>query len=209
MKKTIITISRETGSGGHTIGMMLAERLGFKLYDEEIVTQISKESGMSEEMVLENGEFMSDGMFLDFAAGFIPFSRKKTIPFEEIQQREETLIKKIAKEGNCIIVGRGADFILKDDPKAFHVFIHADMDHRVKRVQRHDNVTGEEARIKRELEVKDRSRKAYYHYFTNKDWGTVGNYNMTLDTSIFTKTQCTDLIIEALKKLEENENAKN
>lgn len=148
MKKTIVTISRETGSGGHTIGMVLAERLGFKLYDEEIVTQISKESGMSEEMVLENGEFMSDGMFLDFAAGFVPFSRKKTIPFEEIQEREENLIKKIAKEGN-------------------------------------------------------------YHYFTNKDWGMVENYNMTLDTSIFTKTQCTDLIIEALKKLEENEDAKN
>lgn len=209
MKKTIITISRETGSGGHTIGVMLAKKLGYQLYDEEIATQVSKETGMKEDMILENGEFMSDDMFLDFAAGFIPFSRKEPIPFEEIEKKESTMIQKIAKEGNCIIVGRGADFILKDDKKAFHVFIHADMDHRVKRVQRHDQVSGEEERIRRELMVKDRSRKAYYHYFTNREWGNVGNYHMTLDTSIFTKTQCVQLIIEALKKLEEKENAEN
>lgn len=81
MKKTIITISRETGSGGHTIGMMLAERLGFKLYDEEIVTQISKESGMSEEMVLENGEFMSDGMFFGFCGGIYSVFQKEDDSF--------------------------------------------------------------------------------------------------------------------------------
>ncbi len=199
----IITISRETGSGGHTIGQMLAEKLGYRFYDKEIVAEVAKEMNLDEATVLENGETMSDKTYFDRASGYIPFSRKSRIPFDEIKEKQDQLIKKIAEDDNCIIVGRGADDILKNYPNVFHIFIHANMEHRVARVQRHDHVSGQESRIRRELEVKDQSRAMYYNYFTGKKWGRVENYNLCIDTSLFSKTQSMEMIIYALNKLQE------
>lgn len=204
----IITISRETGSGGHTVGQMLAERLGYTFYDKEIVATVAKEMQLDETVIMENGENMSDRTYLDMVSGFIPFSRKEKVPFDEIKAAQDKLIKRIAFKDNCVIVGRGANDILKNIPNAFHVFIHADMQHRIARVQRHENVTGQETRIRRELEVKDHSRSMYYNYFCGKEWGKVENYNLSIDTSVFSKTQSVELILFALKMLKEvNENA--
>lgn len=204
----IITISRETGSGGHTIGQMLAKKLGYDFYDEEIVAAVAKETHVDEATVFENGETMSDKTYLDMSSGFISFSRKGKVPFDAIKEAQDRLIRSIAKKGNCVIVGRGANEILSGFPGAFHVFIHADMDHRVARVQKHENVSGQEARIRRELEVKDHSRSTYYKYFTGKEWGQVGNYNMSVDTSVFTKEQTMQLIITAMEMMKEgNEDA--
>lgn len=199
----IITISRETGSGGHTVGQMLAKKLGYDFYDREIVAEVAKEMHIDENVILENGENMSDKTYLDMVSGFVPFSRKEKIPFDQIKETQDNLIRKIAQHDNCVIVGRGADYILKDWSNAFHVFIHADMEHRVARVQRHENAVNQERRIRRELEVKDHSRGMYYNYFCGKKWGDVGNYNLSIDTSLFTKTQSVNLIITALKMLEE------
>lgn len=196
----IITISRETGSGGHTVGQMLAKELNYDFYDKELISLVAKEMHLNEEIIEENGENMSDSTYIDMATGFIPFSRKSSIPLEKIQDTQMKLIKSIAEKGNCVIVGRGADHILADYEDAFHIFIHANMEHRVKRVQRHDNISGEEARIQRELEVKDHSRGMFYRFFTGKEWGVVSNYNLSIDTSVFTKTQTVELIIEALNK---------
>lgn len=198
----IITISRETGSGGHTIGKMLAERLGYDFYDKEIITEIAKEMNVDEKLISDNGESMSDATYMDMVSGFVPFSRKERVPFEEIKEAQDKLLTQIAERGNCIIVGRGADYIFANRKDAFHVFIHADMDHRVARVQRHDGITGQDKRIRRELEVKDHSRGMYYQYFTGREWGKVGNYNLSIDTSVFTKTQAVELIMAALERYE-------
>lgn len=204
----IITISRETGSGGHTVGQMLAEKLGYAFYDKEIVAEVAKEMHLEETIVLENGENLSDKTYLDMASGYIPFSRKNRIPFDEIKQAQDQLIQRLAKQDNCVIVGRGANDILKDYPNAFHVFVHADMPHRVARVQRHEGITGQESRIQRELQVKDHSRSLYCKYFCGKEWERVENYNLSVDTSIFTKTQTVELILFALQELKEKtENA--
>ncbi len=147
----VITISRETGSGGHTIGKMLAEQLGYDFYDKELISLVAKETHLDEGTIAENGENMSDKTYIDMASGFIPFSRKAKIPVDKIQETQNKLIQDIAKKGNCVIVGRGADYILSGKKDAFHVFIHANMEHRVARVQRHEGISGEENRIEENL----------------------------------------------------------
>lgn len=196
----VITISRETGSGGHTIGKMLAERLGYDFYDKELISLVSKETHLDEGTIAENGENMSDKTYIDMASGFIPFSRKAKIPVDKIQQTQNKLIQSIAEKGNCVIVGRGADYILSGKKDAFHIFIHANMEHRIARVQRHEGISGEESRIRRELEVKDHSRGMLYQFFTGREWGRVANYNLSVDTGIFTKTQATEIILDAINK---------
>ena len=206
MKRTIITISRETGSGGHTVGERLAQRLGYAFYDAEITLATAKKLGMDVSHIQENEESVSDTSYIDMVSGFIPynpFARKKKVPSSQIHQMQKRVIQQVADEGHCIIVGRCADHILKDHPEAFHVFIHAGMDHRVARVQSHEGVTGQEDRIREELEVKDRARASYYQYFTNRPWAVVGNYDLVLNTGTFTEDQCVDLILEAVKKAEE------
>ena len=108
----IITISRETGRGGHTVGKMLAERLGYAFYDKEIIQEVAREMHLDEKTVLENGETMSDQTYMDMVSGYIPFSRKEKVLFEEIKRRQDQLIERIAEKGNCVIVGRGSDYIL-------------------------------------------------------------------------------------------------
>lgn len=108
----VITISRETGSGGHTIGKMLADKLGYDFYDKEIISLVAKKMHIDEKTVLENGETMSDKTYMDLASGFIPFSRKEKVPVDKIQETQNKLIETIAEKGNCVIVGRGADYIL-------------------------------------------------------------------------------------------------
>lgn len=195
----IITISRETGSGGHTVGRLLAEKLGYAFYDKEIVASVAGRMGIDEKLILENGENMSDQDYIDMKSGFVPHYRKSEVPYEEIREAQEKVIKSIAEKGNCVIVGRGADYILRERNDAFHVFIHASMEHRVKRVQRHEGVTDQAERIQSELEQKDRSRATYHRYFTQKEWGKVENYTLSLDSGTFTKTQCAELIIKAVE----------
>ncbi len=196
----VITISRETGSGGHTVGKMLAKQLGYDFYDRELIALVAKEMHLDEGIIAENGENMSDKTYIDMASGFIPFSRKDKVPVDKIQETQSKLIQAIAAKGNCVIVGRGADYILSERKDAFHVFIHANMEHRIERVQRHDGISGEENRIRRELEVKDHSRGMFYQFFTGREWGRVSNYNLTVDTGVFTKTQAMELIIDAIEK---------
>lgn len=199
----IITISRETGSGGHTVGKLLAEKLGYPFFDKEIVAAVAKEMNIDEQLILDNGESMSDQDYIDLSSGFIPHYRQADIPYDAIKEAQDMVIHKIAERGSCVIVGRGADCILKDRTDVFHVFVYASMEHRVKRVQRHEGVTGQEERIRRELAHKDRSRATYYRYFTNREWGKAANYNLSIDTTIFTKTQSADLIIAAVEMLKE------
>lgn len=235
--KNIITISRETGSGGHTIGQMLANELGFAFYDGEIVDQLAKKLHLQNESIKSEGEFMDESTEFELVSGIITphlFSRKQKVPFEKINEAQTELIRRVAADGNCVIVGRNADYILKDDENAFHVFIHANMDYRVTRVLRHErqeraqavkyaneqmmfgNVSvnleadttksADENRIRHELELKDRTRAAHYNYFTNRSWGMVSNYNLMIDTSLMTKTQCCELITEALTRVNGTDN---
>lgn len=232
--KNVITISRETGSGGHSVGELLAKELGYDFYDAEIVEKTAVKLRAGKEEIQSKGEFMDEETEFNLASGIIPynfFSRKQKIPFDRIYDEQKKLISDIAEKGNCVIVGRNSDAILKDNENAFHVFIHAPMNHRVKRVLLHEHEckekdlkddgkiivgntevpleedetkTAQENRIRHELELKDKSRGAHYSYFTNRTWGMVSNYNLMVDTGVLTEKQCCSLIIEALQKANEN-----
>lgn len=227
--KNVITISRETGSGGHTIGQMLAEKLGYDFYDGEIVDRIAQKLHAKKEEVETEGEYLDEDTEYELVSGIIPyhlFSRKQKVPLEEVNRVQRELIQNIAEKGNCVIVGRNADEILKENETAFHIFIHANMEHRIARVIRHEDAgqanaeedsqimcgnvtvsmedetkTAKENRIRHELELKDKTRAAHYNYFTNRTWGMVSNYNLMVDTSLMTKTQCCELIMDALNKV--------
>jgi cytidylate kinase len=196
----IIAISRQTGSGGHAVGKILAEKLGYEFYDKEIVAKAATNMDIDDKLVLESGEHMSDQDYLDLQSGFIPYYKKAEIPYDEIKEAQDKVIHKIAENGNCVIVGRGAAEILTDRDDVFSVFIHSSMERRIEYVKRNEGFSGDDEQIRNELEEKDHSREIYHRYFFKKEWGRIENYHMTLDTTVFTKDNCADLIMAALDK---------
>ena len=191
----IITVSREFGIGGRTIAKKVAEALGVPCYDQEIIEQISKESGFCEEFIREKGEYASTGskFFNALSAGYTNGLSLQ----DRLWIEQERIITELAKKGDCIIVGRCADVILKDKAQLLKVFIHADMQKRMERIVR---VYGEnEQPTERRLRDKDKRRKAYYQYYTDTTWGDVNNYHLCLDSGVLGVDSCAELIVSAYK----------
>ncbi|MCI6630714.1 MAG: cytidylate kinase-like family protein [Lachnospiraceae bacterium] len=188
MKNRVITISREFGSGGRTIGKMLAEELGIPCYDAELIHKIAKESGFTEKYIKDAGEYAPGG-FLSSA-----FSNRIFGPTNEdyLWQIQYKIITELAEKESCVIVGRCADYILKDKADCLKVFIHADMDFRANRIV---EVYGEtEESPKQRLKSKDKRRAAYHHFYTNMKWGDSLNYDITLDSGRVGIDKCVNLI---------------
>ena len=165
MKNRIVTISREFGSGGRTIGKSVAQALGIPCYDAEILHKIAQESGFSEGYIREAGEYTPGGVLANF------FSNRVYGPTNEdyLWNIQYQIITELAQKEPCVIVGRCADFILRDAADCLKVFIHADMDFRAKRIV---EVYGErEASPEQRLKDKDKRRAAYHRFYTNMKWG--------------------------------------
>ena len=173
----IITISREFGSGGRTVGKKVAEQLGIPCYDSELIQKIAEESGFAENYVKEAGEYTPGG-FLSSALSNRAFGPTNEDILWEIQCR---VISELAEKGPCVIVGRCADYILQDKAKCLKVFIHADMAFRAKRIV---EVYGErEQSPEQRLRDKDKRRAAYCEYYASKKWGAVDAYDFCLNSS--------------------------
>jgi cytidylate kinase len=196
----VVAISRQTGSGGHTVGKLLAKKLGYKFYDKDIVARTASNMDIDDRLVLDNGEYMSDQDYLDMQSGFVPYYKKAEVPYDEIKEAQDKVIKAIADDGDCVIVGRGAEEILAGREDVFSVFIHAGMEHRIERVQRHYKIEGHEDTIRKELEEKDHSRQNYHRYYFKKEWGKMDNYNLSIDTDVFPKDDSAEIIMMALNK---------
>jgi cytidylate kinase len=196
----VVAISRQTGSGGHTVGKLLAKKLGYKFYDRDIVERTASNMDIDDKLVLDNGEHMSDQDYLDMQSGFVPYYKKSEVPYDEIKEAQDKVIKALADDGDCVIVGRGAEEILAGRDDLFSVFIHAGMEHRIERVQRHYNIEGHEDTIRKELEKKDHSRQNYHRYYFKKEWGNMDNYNLSIDTDVFPKDDSAEIIMIALNK---------
>ena len=169
----IITISREFGSGGRTVGKKVAEQLGIPCYDSELIQKIAEESGFAENYVKEAGEYTPGG-FLASALSNRAFGPTNEDILWEIQCR---VISELAEKGPCVIVGRCADYILQDKAKCLKVFIHADMAFRAKRIV---EVYGErEQSPEQRLHDKDKRRAAYHRFYTNMKWGYAQNYHIS------------------------------
>ena len=188
MKNRVITISREFGSGGHTIGKMVAEKLGIPCYDAEIIQEMTKETGFSPDYVKEAGEY-APGSFLSAA-----FSNRMFGPTNEdiLWERQYRVITALAEKGSCVIVGRCADYILRDKADCLTVFIHADMKFRAERIVRE---YGEREQSPEErLRDKDKRRAAYHRFYTDMKWGYAQNYHLTLDSGVLGIDRCVKTI---------------
>ena len=165
-KRMVITISREYGSGGHYVGKLLAEKLGIKFYDKNLIRLVSQESGLSEWYVEETEQRLSSGKF--------PNNND-----DRLFSAEAEIIKKLANKESCVIVGRCADYILKDDPNTIKIFLYSDQESKINRVILYYNVNSKEA-LKTIFKI-NYERAKHYKYYTTRDWKDINNYDLMLN----------------------------
>ena len=192
MANKIITISREFGSGGRTIGRMTAEKLGIPCYDQEIIDEIAEKSGLSREFIAERGEYTQRGGWL--ANAFADRSLNGLSVQDYLWTVQRKTIIELAEKGPCVIVGRCADFILQDKQLLLKVFIHASVPKRCERiVQKY----GESAEApEKRLRDKDIRRSSYYRFYTDMEWGIAKNYDVVLDSGVFGIDKCVDILTD-------------
>ncbi|MDH6304427.1 cytidylate kinase [Parabacteroides sp. PF5-5] len=186
MNNMILSIGRQFGSGGRIIGKKLAEAFGIPYYDKELITLAAKESGLCPEVFEKADEKASDGLSHAFSLGlsyvgmYMPYT--DILSNEGLFKIQSDAIRKLAETESCVIVGRCADYILRDHPRCISFFIHDKLENRLQRVVSRQEITVEQAK---ELITKtDKSRAAYYDYFTNRTWGMSSTYNLSVDASV-------------------------
>ena len=192
MKHRIITISRQFGSGGRTIGKDVAAKLGIPCYDRELIEMFAAESGFSEEYIRSNSEHtMRKGWLSGILTDRVYDTPHTQDVLWDVQQK---VILELAQKGPCVIVGRGADYILENKVDCLRVFIHADTEKRAERIV---SVYGEtdEPPMKRIMD-KDERRKAYYQQYTNRVWGNAENYHIALDSGALGLETCVRILTD-------------
>ena len=204
MKKSIITVSREFGSGGRTIGKTVAQRLGIPYYDKELVKQVALESGFDPKYIEEQGEFApgKTHFAFSFLGRGVPGVMGGMTAADFLWTIQHNVIRDLADKGPCVIVGRCADYLLRDKPGLLRVYISADWDKRVERVCpfRADRIVrlygeSEKAPEKR-LADKDTRRRVNYKHYTDREWGMSQNYHVCLESSVLGIDKCVDIILD-------------
>ncbi|MCC8171316.1 MAG: cytidylate kinase-like family protein [Parabacteroides sp.] len=182
--RRVITIGRQFGSGGREIGKKLAESLDIPFYDRELITLASKESGLCPEFFEKADERASHSLSYAFTLGFPFFGNVSPyndyLSNDTLFKIQSDTIRKIASEGSCVIVGRCADYILREDKRCVNVFIHSSLEKRMERVVQRNGVTVEEAKVL--IEKTDKSRAGFYNYYSNKTWGVAATYHLSVDS---------------------------
>ncbi len=200
MDKKIITISREFGSGGRTIGHMVAEKLGIAFYDKELVDHIALESGFAPKYIEEHGEHSPSASIFSYAFAHqsVPGVMHGLSTADFLWNVQCNVILQLAEKGPCVIVGRNADYILKDREDCLHAFIHANKEFRADRIVR---LYGEaEKSPTARLNEKDKRRRVNYHHYTGRTWGEAHNYDICLDSSKLGIEACADIILSLVQK---------
>ena len=199
MEKRIITISREFGSGGRTIGRAVAEQLGIPFYDKELVEHVALESGFAPKYVEEHGEHAPGKSILSYmlAPQGVSGVMNGLSTADFLWNIQCNVILQLADKGPCVIVGRNADYILKDRPDCIHAFIHADTAYRADRIVRlyGESEKSPEAR----LQEKDKRRRINYQHYTGRTWGQAQNYDVCLNSSVLGEEQCVQILVDMYK----------
>lgn len=186
----VITISREFGSGGRTIGKLSAERLGIPCYDQELIEKIEEKSGLAKEYIAERGEYTLRGGWL--ANAFADRSLNGLSVQDYLWTIQRKTILELAEQGPCVIVGRCADYILDGRADLLKVFIHASIEARAKRIVEKYGESSEAP--EKRLRDKDIRRSSYYHFYTDVEWGIAKNYDVALDSGTLGLERCVDII---------------
>lgn len=201
----VITISRQFGSGGHEVGEKLAKRLELPFYDKELIALAAKKSGFSEEVFSDVDEKATSSLLYSMVMGSYAFDTRvpgiNEMPInDKLFIIQSDIIKKAAAEGPCVIVGRCADYILREHPNCLHVFVHADKAARIKRIVGLGYC--DEKKAPDFVTKKDKQRANYYNFYSNNRWDDLQNYDLTIDTSRFSVDLAVDMIIDAAKLLD-------
>lgn len=206
----VFSIGRSFGAGGRAIGRELASRLGIPFYDIELLKEAAEEFGFSRDIFIKADE-RKPSIFrriLSQAYGVQDtYYIKANLTLENIYQAQSQVIRSIAGRGPCIIIGRTADYILRDFPGLVKVFVHAPVAFRARKIMERGDATNEVAAIEL-ANQRDKGRQEYYGYFTGREWGVASNYDLTLDSSLLSTNACAE-IIQKFAELRFNKNFSN
>ncbi len=197
MGNYVITIARGYGSGGRAIGEMLAKELNIGFYDRDLLKLASEDSGIHEGLFAQADETAKNPLLHSIAkkvykGQIIPPDREDFISNENLFYYQAKIIKELAQNESCVIVGRCADFILKDLDHVLRIYVHASSEDCVKTVE--ELAVCPKKQVKNYIQTIDKRRAAYYHYFTGRDWKDADNYDLCLNTSHLTRAQCIELV---------------
>ena len=200
--KSIITIGRQYGSGGRYVATLLAERLGIPYYDKGLLAEISKDSGICKELLEEHDEKKSRSFLLSMMSGTQPYGDTSSMYMDmpmnhRIFLAQFDTIRRIASEGPCVIVGRCADYVLRDEPNVLNVFIKASQEERIHRVVKFYGV--DPLKAEDMLRKADKQRASYYNYYATNTWGDVNNYDLCLDTGTLGIDGAVEMIARAVE----------
>lgn len=196
----VITISRQFGSGGHEVGERLARELNVPFYDKALIAMAAKQSGLSEEVFANADEKATSSLLYSMVMGSYSFGARvpgiNEMPInDKLFIIQSDIIKKAAAEGPCVVIGRCADYILREHENCLNVFIHANKEDRIRRsIAKKDC---EERKASDFVTKKDKQRANYYNFYSNKRWDDLQNYDITIDTSRFSIDQAVGMLIDA------------
>ena len=184
--KTIITFAREFGSGGHEVAKKVSEICDFSFYDKELIALAAKESGLSENLFDGLDEKPTNSLLYSLVMGLqsgnSSYCRYGDITgADSVFRIQSQVIRELVAKGSCVIVGRCADYVLREQPRLINVFVHADLDFRIERIMKKFDM---KEKVAQDYIVKtDKKRSSFYNFYTNKMWGSVDNYDISIDTS--------------------------
>ena len=198
MEKRIITISREYGAGGLPVGRLVAEKLGIPFYDKKLVEHVAEESGFAPKFIEEHGEHSPSSSVFSyaFAPQGVPGVMNGLSTSDYLWNVQCNVILQLAEKGPCVIVGRNADYILKDRKDVLNVYLHADIPSRIARVL---EANPDERNPEGRIAARDKRRRLNYQHYTGRTWGLSQNYHICLDTTALGYEQCAEIIINAVK----------
>ena len=194
-----ITISREFGSGGHEIGKYIAKELGISFYDKELIALTSQETGYTTQYIKDNEQKLTSSLLYDLYEQNFAYVNDEIPPKDALFLIQSKIIRDICDKESCVIVGRCANFILKDHPNCINIFIHANKEYRKEKIN--NNYPQVEAVTNADLIQSDEQRATYCMHFTKQDWRDVTNYHITLDSSLYGEEDSAKEVLEYIKKL--------
>ncbi len=207
--KIVITIARQYGSGGREIGEKVAAALGIKHYDENLITLAAREGNLDETVASKADESAANSLLYTLALGSNFFGSAMNFGYkpplnDKLFLLQSDVIRRAAEEGSCVIIGRCADYVLRDYPKRLSVFVYGDLPHRKQRVMdRHEGLT--EAQAIDLINKTDRRRSSYYNFYTGNKWGKYDNYHLAVNSSLLGIDKTAEMIANAAKLLMEKE----
>lgn len=201
----VVTIGRQFGSGGRELGRKLADRMGIRYYDKELLSEAAKRAGVSEEFFAKSDERFPkflNGVF-SFAFGLNPFNYyagSTSISGDSLYRAQSDFIHQLADEASCVIVGRTADYVLRDHQRVVNIFVHAPVDDCVHRIIGRDDDENNADKARSKAQRINKLRASYYNFYTDKTWGAAASYDLTIDTSLMPMDQIVEVVVDYINR---------